>query len=189
MHTFTLKTAALTALAAMSSLALVAGAPASAHKHGHQAAAKAQPNIVEAAMSTGVHNTLVAAVKAAGLVETLSQPGPYTVFAPTDAAFAALPPGAVDGLLQPAQKAALTKVLTYHVVAGRVPAAQLVAAIRKGGGTHTINTVAGEKLTARLDGGTVVITDRAGRTTRVTQTDVKTTNGVIHVTDGVFLPG
>ena len=90
--------------------------------------------------------------------------------------------------LQPAQKPTLTKVLTYHVVAGRVPAAQLVQAIRQGGGSYEIKTVAGQTLTARLDGNTVAITDAAGRTSRVTQTDVKATNGVIHVTDGVFLP-
>lgn len=185
----TLKAAALAAIAAMSSFALVAGAPVAAHNHAQKTAAKGQPNIVEAAIGTGVHKTLVAAVKAAGLVDTLASPGPYTVFAPTDDAFGALPNGTVDMLLQPAQKATLTKVLTYHVVAGRVPAAQLVAAIRNGGGAYAFKTVAGETLTARLDGGTVVITDKAGRHTRVTQTDVKTANGVIHVTDGVFLPG
>jgi uncharacterized surface protein with fasciclin (FAS1) repeats len=189
MHSTKLKAASLAAVAAMGTFALVAGAPLAAHNHGSQSAAKAQKNIVETAVGTGVHTTLVAAVQAADLAGTLSAPGPYTVFAPADPAFAALPSGTVEGLLQPAQKATLTKVLTYHVVAGRVPAAQLVQAIRNGGGSYTIETVAGETLTARLDGDTVAITDKAGRTARVTQTDVKATNGVIHVTDGVFLPG
>ncbi|MGX7952798.1 fasciclin domain-containing protein [Tsuneonella sp. HG249] len=189
MPSLKLKAAAVASVAAMSALALVTGAPAAAHNHSDKMATKGQPNLVEAAVGTGVHTTLVAAVKAADLVDTLSSPGPFTVFAPTDSAFAALPAGTVEALLEPAQKDTLTKVLTYHVVAGRVPAAQLVAAIKNGGGSYSFDTVAGEKLTARLDGSIVVITDKVGRATRVTQTDVKTTNGVIHVTDGVFLPG
>ncbi|MGN3972991.1 fasciclin domain-containing protein [Tsuneonella sp. SYSU-LHT278] len=186
-----LKAASFAAVAAMGAFVLAAGAPAAAHNHaGHSghAAEKSQKTIVGTAMGTGMHSTLVAAVKAADLVDTLSGPGPYTVFAPVDSAFAALPDGTVDTLLQPSQKAALTRVLTYHVVAGRVPAAQLVEAIRKSGGSYSIETVAGETLVARLDGGSVTITDAAGRTARVSKADVKATNGVIHVTDGVFLP-
>ncbi len=182
-----LKAAALASIAAMGSFAMVAGTPALAHNH--KMAEKGQPNIVQAAQGTGVHNTLVAAVTAAGLAETLSAPGPYTVFAPVDDAFAALPAGTVDTLLKPENKSQLTSILTYHVVKGRVPAAALTQAIRQAGGTYTIETLAGETLTARLSGSNIVITDGAGRQTRVTQADVKTTNGVIHVTDGVFLPG
>ena len=188
MHSPKLKAASLAAIAAMGVFAFSTSAPLAAHNHGSHSAAKAQKTIVDTAVGTGVHKTLVAAVQAARLADTLSAPGPYTVFAPVDSAFAALPSGTVDGLLQPDQKPALTKVLTYHVVAGRVPAAQLVQAIRNGGGSYEIKTVAGETLTARLDGSTVAITDAVGRTSRVTQTDVKATNGVIHVTDGVFLP-
>lgn len=156
--------------------------------HPQRATASAAPNIVEVAMSTGVHNTLVAAVKAAGLVDTLSSPGPFTVFAPTDTAFAKLPDGTVASLVKPANKGTLSKILTYHAVAGKVTSADLVALIRKHGGTATITTVAGEKLSARLSGDKIVITDAKGRATAVTQADVITGNGVIHVTDGVFLP-
>lgn len=180
------RAAALAAVAAMGTFTVTATAPALAHDH--KAAMKAKPNIVATAMSTGVHNTLVAAVKAAGLVETLSGPGPFTVFAPVDDAFAALPDGTVATLLKPENKGTLTKVLTYHAVAGKVTAADLIALIQKHGGKATIDTVAGQKLTAQLVGGKVVITDAAGRQTTVVQTDVKTSNGVIHVTDGVFLP-
>lgn len=181
------RAAALAAVAAMSTFAAVSTAPALAHDHKH--AANSQPNIVATAMSTGVHNTLVAAVKAAGLVETLSGPGPFTVFAPTDTAFAKLPDGTVATLVKPANKGTLTGILTYHAVAGKVTAADLIALINKHGGAATITTLSGGKLTARLSGDTVIITDAAGRATAVTQTDVKTSNGVIHVTDGVFLPG
>lgn len=182
------KAAALASIAAMGTFALAAGTPALAHDHGMKAA-KSQPNIVEAAVGTGVHDTLVAAVKAADLVDTLSSPGPFTVFAPTDDAFAALPDGTVSTLLKPENKGTLTNVLTYHVVSGRVPAAALTQAIRQSGGTYEFQTVAGETLSAAFDGHTIVVTDNAGRTTKVVQADVKTTNGVIHVTDGVFLPG
>lgn len=178
--------------AAAAVLALAAGAPAlpvAAHQHGHHAAKPAAaPNIVQTAMSTGVHNTLVAAVKAAGLVDTLSSPGPFTVFAPTDTAFAKLPDGTVASLVKPQNKGALTDILTYHAVAGKVTAADLVALIRKHNGTATLTTVSGGKLTARLSGDTIIITDAKGRATAVTQADVTTSNGVVHVTDGVFLP-
>ena len=182
-----LKAAAAASVLAMGGLALAAATPAVAHNHGKHSM-KSQPNIVEAAMGTGVHDTLVAAVKAADLVDTLSSPGPFTVFAPTDDAFGELPAGTVDALLQPANKGKLQTVLTYHVVSGRIPAAQLSAAIKQAGGSYEFETVAGETLTASFDGHTIVVTDALGRETKVVQADVKTTNGVIHVTDGVFLP-
>ncbi|TAD72777.1 MAG: fasciclin domain-containing protein [Sphingomonadales bacterium] len=160
--------------------------PALAHQHGHHA--NAAPNIVETAVSTGVHNTLVAAVKAAGLVDTLSSPGPFTVFAPTDAGFAKLPEGTVATLVKPENKGTLTTILTYHAVAGKVTSGDLVKLINAGGGKASITTVAGATLTARLSGDTIVITDAKGGVTAVTKADVMTSNGVIHVTDGVFLP-
>jgi uncharacterized surface protein with fasciclin (FAS1) repeats len=180
-----------TTLAALAAAALAAATgfaalPAAAHQHGSHA--KAAPNIVEVAMSTGVHNTLVAAVKAAGLVDTLSSPGPFTVFAPTDTAFAKLPNGTVATLVKPENKATLTKILTYHAVAGKVTSADLVALIKQGHGEAVIKTIAGDELTARLSGDKIVITDEKGRATAVTKADVMTANGVVHVTDGVFLP-
>lgn len=144
--------------------------------------------IVENAVNSRDHTTLVAAVTAAGLVETLSGPGPFTVFAPTNAAFAKLPAGTVETLVQPANKATLTKILTAHVVAGRVSAADLTAAIRAGGGRTSLTTVSGDTLIATLEGGTVVLTDEMGGKARVTQADVFQSNGVIHVTDAVSLP-
>lgn len=179
-----LKSAALAGLAATATIAAVATAPAVAHDH----KAKAAPNIVETAVSTGVHNTLVAAVKAAGLVETLSSPGPFTVFAPTDSAFAKLPAGTVEALVKPENKDTLTSILTYHAVAGKVTAADLIKLINTSGGKATVKTVGGGTLTAELVGGKVVITDAKGGKTTVVQADVMTSNGVIHVTDGVFLP-
>jgi len=179
----TLAAAAAAALAMTGGLAAL---PAAAH--GHKAAAAAKPNIVEVAMSTGVHTTLVTAVRAAGLVDTLSSPGPFTVFAPTDTAFAKLPDGTVATLVKPENKGALTDILTYHAVPGKVTATQLAALIRKSGGTATLTTVSGGKLKARLSGDKIVITDAKGRATAVTQADVTTSNGVLHVTDGVFLP-
>ena len=119
---------------------------------------------------------------------TLSSPGPFTVFAPTDTAFAKLPDGTVSTLVKPANKGTLTTILTYHAVAGNVTSGDLVKLIKKHGGSATIDTVAGETLTARLSGDTIVITDGKGRATAVTQADVSTSNGTIHVTDGVFLP-
>lgn len=180
----TLTAIAAAALAATTGFAAI---PALAHQHGHHTPTPA-PNIVEVAVSTGVHNTLVAAVKAAGLVETLSSPGPFTVFAPTDTAFAKLPNGTVATLVKPENKGTLTTILTYHAVAGKVTSADLVALIKKHGGEATITTVAGQKLKARLSGDKIVITDAKGGVTAVTKADVITGNGVIHVTDGVFLP-
>ncbi|MEL6530320.1 MAG: fasciclin domain-containing protein [Pseudomonadota bacterium] len=181
----TFKAAIFAAVAATTGLAAVATAPATAHK---RAAQTQSPDIVQTAVSTGVHTTLVAAVQAADLVDTLSSPGPFTVFAPTDTAFAKLPAGTVGTLVKPENKGTLTGILTYHAVAGNVTSADLVKLIQKHGGEATIKTVAGGTLTARLAGDTIVITDGAGRATAVTQADVQTSNGVIHVTDGVFLP-
>ncbi len=144
--------------------------------------------IVENASNSADHTTLVSAVKAAGLVETLSGPGPFTVFAPTNAAFAKLPAGAVDGLLKPAAKADLTKVLTYHVVPGTMTAAQLSAAIKTGNGKAELTTVQGAKLTATEAGGTITLTDSKGGKSVVTQGDVTQSNGVVHVVDTVLVP-
>jgi uncharacterized surface protein with fasciclin (FAS1) repeats len=149
---------------------------------------RAQANIVQVAAGSPDHTTLVAAVTAAGLADTLSGPGPFTVFAPTDAAFARLPAGTVDSLLQPANRAMLQGVLTYHVVPGRIMATDAVAAIRAGGGTAQLTTVQGGTLTARLMGGNVVLTDERGGRATVVATDLAATNGVIHVTDAVSLP-
>ncbi len=189
-NTNSLKSITLAATTALCAGSMVVAAPAMAHNHmAHDAATHAaQPNAVEAAVGTGVHTTLVAAVTAAGLAETLASPGPFTIFAPTDAAFAALPAGTVDTLLKPENKGTLVNILTYHAVAGEVKAADLVALIKKNEGSATIDTIAGAKLTATLVDGNVTITDGAGRSTTVTTADVDVSNGVIHVTDGVFLP-
>ena len=143
---------------------------------------------VDNAVNSKDHTTLVAAVKAAGLVDTLKSPGPFTVFAPTNAAFAALPPGTVDTLLKPENKPALTKVLTYHVVAGKMDSAALSKAIVAGGGKATLKTVAGGTLTATASGSTVKVADESGGTANVTIADVTQSNGVIHVVDKVLLP-
>ncbi|MBS1796166.1 MAG: fasciclin domain-containing protein [Acidobacteria bacterium] len=145
-------------------------------------------DIVDNAVNSKDHTTLVAAVQAAGLVDTLKSKGPFTVFAPTNAAFAALPAGTVDTLLKPENKALLQKVLTYHVLAGNYDSKSIVKAIKKGKGTATFTTVAGGKLTAKLDGSSVVLTDEKGGMSRVTIADVKQSNGVIHVVDAVLLP-
>lgn len=146
-------------------------------------------NIVENAVNSADHTTLVAAVQAADLVDTLTSPGPFTVFAPTNAAFDALPPGTVDTLLLPENKPVLQKVLTYHVVPGRIGAAELAALIAAGGGSTTLTTASGGTLTAQLTStGGVVITDEKGGTAMVTIADVNQSNGVIHVVDSVLLP-
>lgn len=149
----------------------------------------ADKDIVDNAVNSKDHTTLVAAVKAAGLVDTLKGAGPFTVFAPTNAAFEKLPAGAVDGLLKPDKKADLTKVLTYHVVAGNVDAATLKSQLAAGGGSATLTTVAGGTLTAKDDGaGGITLTDAKGGTARVAIADVKQKNGVIHVIDTVLMP-
>ena len=146
-------------------------------------------NIIQNAVNSADHTTLVAAVKAAGLVDTLSGAGPFTVFAPTNAAFAKLPAGTVDTLLQPANKAMLQSILTYHVVPGRLTAANLMSKIRAGGGTARLTTVNGAILTARMMDGGIVLVDGKGGISHVTQANVMQSNGVIHVTDSVSLPG
>ena len=145
-------------------------------------------NIIENAVNSQDHTTLVAAIKAAGLVDALSGPGPFTVFAPTNAAFAKLPAGTVETLVKPENKGTLTTILTYHVVSGRVSASELIGLIKQGGGMAELTTLSGGTLTARVVNGKVVVTDAAGGTATVTQADVFQSNGVIHVTDGVFLP-
>ena len=152
------------------------------------AAMYATKDIVDNAVNSKDHTTLVAAVKAAGLVDTLKSPGPFTVFAPTNEAFAALPAGTVDTLLKPENKATLTKVLTYHVVAGKMDAATLMAAIKAGGGKAKLKTVDGGSLTATMSGGHVMVTDEKGDVATVTIADVVQSNGVIHVIDKVMLP-
>ncbi|MET0243105.1 MAG: fasciclin domain-containing protein [Flavitalea sp.] len=144
--------------------------------------------IVENAVNSKDHTTLVAAVKAAGLVETLSGDGPFTVFAPTNAAFEKLPAGTVETLLKPENKEMLTKILTYHVVAGKVSAEQLAGLIKAGNGKAELSTVSGGKLVASLKGKNVILTDEKGGTATVTIKDVNQKNGVIHVIDHVVLP-
>ncbi len=145
-------------------------------------------NIIENAVNSKDHTTLVAAVKAAGLVETLSGPGPFTVFAPTNEAFAKLPAGTVDTLLLPANKDKLVAVLTYHVVPGKVAAKDVLDAIKKGNGSAEVKTVNGGMLTFSLDGSDVIVTDSSGGKAKVTIADVNQSNGVIHVVDTVLLP-
>jgi uncharacterized surface protein with fasciclin (FAS1) repeats len=146
-------------------------------------------NIVENAVNSKDHTTLVAAVKAAGLVDTLSGPGPFTVFAPTNAAFDALPAGTVDTLLKPENKATLAKILTCHVVAGKVSAMDLSNWIDKSGGSYKITTLGGCSLIAKKDAaGMIWLTDDSGATGQVTIADVNQSNGVIHVVDKVLLP-
>ncbi|NDK40075.1 fasciclin domain-containing protein [Pseudoxanthomonas gei] len=148
----------------------------------------ADKDIIDNAVNSKDHTTLVAAVKAAGLVETLKGAGPFTVFAPTNAAFDALPAGTVDGLLKPAMKADLSKVLTYHVVPGKLDAAALSAQIQAGGGSATLTTVQGEALTAKAAGNGITLTDAKGNVANVTTADVYQSNGVIHVVDKVLMP-
>jgi uncharacterized surface protein with fasciclin (FAS1) repeats len=145
-------------------------------------------DIVDNAVNSKDHTTLVAAVKAAGLVETLKSAGPFTVFAPTNEAFNKLPEGTVPTLLKPENKGTLTKVLTYHVVAGRVSAADLVAKIKAGGGKAELKTVSGGTLTAMLDGKKVYLVDEKGGKSWVTIADVFQKNGVIHVVNTVLMP-
>lgn len=144
--------------------------------------------IVENASEASNLTTLVTAVKAAGLVETLSGAGPFTVFAPTNDAFAKLPAGTVDTLVKPESKEALTKVLTYHVVPGTMTAEALMAAIKTGGGKAELTTVQGQKLTAAQQGSSIVLTDAKGGTSTVAQADVMQSNGVVHVVDTVLMP-
>jgi uncharacterized surface protein with fasciclin (FAS1) repeats len=145
-------------------------------------------NIVQNAVNSKDHTTLVAAVKAAGLVDTLEGPGPFTVFAPVNEAFSKLPAGAVETLLKPENKNQLVKVLTYHVAAGKVSSKDLVKMIKQGHGKAELKTVEGGTLTAKLQGGNVMLTDEKGGMATVTIADVYQSNGVIHVIDSVLLP-
>nr|WP_315204718.1 fasciclin domain-containing protein [uncultured Albidiferax sp.] len=168
---------AAVSFASMAADVMVGGAPMMASK-----------DIIDNAVNSKDHTTLVAAVKAAGLVDTLKSAGPFTVFAPTNAAFAALPAGTVDILLKPENKGMLTTVLTYHVVAGKYDAAAISKMVMDGKGMATLKTVSGGTLTAKASGGKVMVTDEKGGTATVTIADVYQSNGVIHVVDKVLLP-
>lgn len=145
-------------------------------------------NVVQNASAAPNLSTLVAAVKAAGLVDTLSGPGPFTVFAPDNDAFNKLPAGTVDTLVKPESKDTLTKILTYHVVSGKMDSKAIAKAIKKGHGTATLKTVQGGTLTAKMDGSKLVLTDEKGGTSTVTTADVYQSNGVAHVIDTVLMP-
>lgn len=181
-------------LAAVAALTLAAGGSASAQMMSHKApivgggAMYPTKNIIENAVNSKDHTTLVAAVKAAGLVDTLSSPGPFTVFAPTNEAFAKLPAGTVDTLVKPENKDTLSKILTYHVVAGRLSAADLKAKVRAGHGKATLTTVQGEPLTVTMDGTRLELTDAKGGESNITIGNVFQSNGVIHVVDTVLMP-
>ena len=180
-----IKVALLAAVATLPACMTMSSAPVTVGG----AAMYANKNIIENAVNSADHTTLVAAVKAAGLVDTLSGAGPFTVFAPTNAAFAKLPAGTVDTLLQPANRAMLASVLTYHVVPGRISAADLMSKIRAGGGSARLTTVQGGVLTAQMMGNTVMLVDAKSGMSHVTQANVFQSNGVIHVTDAVSIPG
>lgn len=172
---------------------LVAGSAASAQVMKENpmvggAAMYPSKTIVDNAMNSADHTTLVAAVKAAGLVDTLNSKGPFTVFAPTNAAFDQLPAGTVDTLLKAENKAMLTRVLTYHVVSGKYDSKALSKLIAKGHGKARLTTVSGGTLTATMDGGNIVLRDEKGGTSMVTTADVYQSNGVIHVVNAVLLP-
>ena len=174
---------------AVALLAGVAG-PAFAAGEPMVGGAPMYPNktVVENASQAKNLTTLVAAVKAAGLVDTLSGPGPFTVFAPTNAAFEKLPAGTVDKLVQPDMKPTLTKVLTYHVVAGKLTAEDLMKQVKAMGGSENLKTVEGGTLTAKMDGGKLVIIDEKGGAAVVETADVMQSNGVAHVIDSVLMP-
>jgi len=180
-------------LATLALLALVA-VPAASRAQANMkmvggAAMYPTKDIIDNAVNSKDHTTLVAAVKAAGLVETLKGPGPFTVFAPTNEAFAALPAGTVDNLLKPENKATLTSILTYHVVAGDMDAAAIAKAIKDGNGTAELKTVQGGKLWAMMKGKDLMLKDEKGNIAKVTIADVKQSNGEIHVIDKVLMPG
>jgi uncharacterized surface protein with fasciclin (FAS1) repeats len=152
------------------------------------ATAFGQSDVVDVAASSKDHTTLVAAVKAADLVNTLKGEGPFTVFAPTNTAFDALPAGTLEGLLRPEGKGRLSKILSYHVVAGKFQAADVITAIKEGGGSFTIKTVNGGSLIAKIADGNVTLTDESGAVATITAADVQASNGVIHVIDSIVLP-
>lgn len=171
---------------ALAATSLAAGVALPAYANHHM---EKKTNIVEAAASLDQFSTLVAAVKAADLAGTLSGDGPFTVFAPTNAAFEKLPAGTVETVLKPENKGLLTSILTYHVVAGKVKAADLVKMIKDNGGKATITTVQGGTLTASIDShGTPILTDAKGNVAKITNTDLTQSNGVIHVIDTVVMP-
>lgn len=180
----------LTAAAPALSVAVLTAAPAFALDHHHaRSNARAAPTIVDVAAASGDFSTLVAAVQAADLVDTLNGAGPFTVFAPTNAAFNDLPEGTVQQLLRPSQRGPLTQVLTYHVLPGRITAADLTTAVRVGGGSATLNTVEGGRLTVADRGrGRLRLTDEAGAHIDIVATDVAASNGIIHAIDGVLTP-
>src|SRR5215813_10851623 len=184
----------IAALCAAASFVVLAGAtlapPAFAEKTVEVGGAPMYPskNIVQNAVNSKDHTTLVAAVKAAGLVDTLMSPGPFTVFAPVNKAFERLPAGTVESLLKPENKATLTSVLTYHVIASKLSAEDLKAKVQAGGGKATLTTVQGETLTVEQDGRRIAIIDAKGDKSFVTIPDVNQSNGVIHVVDTVLLP-
>jgi len=179
------KLAAITLASALAGLTLAASAQVTVGG----AAMYASRTIVDNAVNSKDHTTLVAAVKAAGLVDTLKSPGPFTVFAPTNTAFAALPAGTVDTLLKPENKAGLAKVLTYHVVPGKLDAAALQKAIKAGNGTATLRTASGGMLWAMMNGDrNIVLKDEKGAVASISTYDVYQSNGVIHVIDRVVLP-
>ena len=177
-------------LAAITALAFSAVSSAALADH-HMASGMAmhgQKNIVETAVATPSLSTLVAAVKAADLVETLASPGPFTVFAPTNAAFAKLPAGTVETLVKPENKGTLTTVLTYHVIAGKFTSGNVIAAIRKGKGKAVFTTVQGHPLTATMRGNKLILTDAKGGRSVVTAANLMQSNGVVHVIDSVLMP-
>jgi len=176
------------ALAAAGALTLSIAMAAAANPMVGGAAMYSTRNIVQNAVNSKDHTTLVAAVKAGGLVDTLSGKGPFTVFAPTNAAFARLPAGTVETLVKPENKATLDKILTYHVVPGRITAQQIAAMAAKHGGTATLKTVEGEPLMFRKAGAGWWVIDAKGNKARITIPNVMQSNGVIHVVDGVLMP-
>ena len=163
-------------------------AQCNSHAKAKKTSLNSSPDIIGVASSSDDFSTLVAAVKAAGLVKTLQENGPFTVFAPTNSAFAKLPAGTVETLLKPENKKQLSTILTYHVVAGKFEAKDVVGAIKSNGGKFMINTVSGGKLTASIRNGSVILTDENGNASAITQTDLNASNGVVHIIDSVVLP-
>jgi uncharacterized surface protein with fasciclin (FAS1) repeats len=180
----------LLAISAAAALAITSLSATAQMKDPDVGGAPMYPNktVVENASAAPNLSTLVAAVKAAGLVDTLSGPGPFTVFAPDNAAFDKRPAGTVDTLVKPESKATLTKILTYHVVAGKMDSKAIANAIKKGHGTATLTTVEGGKLMAKMDVSKLVLTDEKGGTSTVTTAEVYQSNGVAHVIDTVLMP-
>ena len=180
-------TAAIALTAASFGIASLATAGEKSYGSG-SSYAKAETTIVDAAVATDDLSTLVAAVQAAGLVDTLAGEGPFTVFAPTNAAFNALPDGTVASLLEPANKGKLTNILTSHVISGKLKAKDVIAAAAANGGKAEVTTLSGAKLKAKVKDGKVYIKDESGNWGQVTTADVKTSNGVVHIVNQVLLP-